>query len=100
MTHLKKAIDMLNGTHSTPSGIPLSAIKLQPIGSNMTQLDVGNFVILFSYDTPVAYLDNGTGIYYQTDQKFSNTTSKHINKWLAGQPAETVSQADIEALVT
>lgn len=43
-------------------------MKLNPIGSNMTEIEVGDKTILFSYKTPVAYAttetDHGT-VYYQ-----------------------------------
>ena len=58
-------------------------MQLQPIASNMTQLDLSDGTsVLFSYKTPVACLsDNG---YYRTSKKWSVTTSRHINKWLGG----------------
>jgi len=56
-------------------------MKLKPIASNMTEVEVGNKVILFSYQTPVAYHDLGVG-YAKTNKHWSATTSRHINKWL------------------
>lgn len=66
-------------------------MQLTPIASNMTELELSNYArILFSYKTPVAcYID---GKYYRTAHKWSVTTSKHINKWLAGATAETQPQ--------
>lgn len=57
-------------------------MKLKPLGSNMNQAHLGKWVVLFSYETPVAAMDEKTGKYYQTDQKFSGTTSRHLSKWL------------------
>ena len=56
-------------------------MRLQPIASNMTQVDFSNgYQVLFPYKTPVACLsDNG---YYRTSKFWSVTTSRHINKWL------------------
>ncbi len=57
-------------------------MKLKPIASNMNELEVGDFTILVSYETPVAYHEAGKG-FFRTSKKWSNTTSRHINKWLA-----------------
>ena len=56
-------------------------MKLTPIGSNMTEVEIGNKAILFSYKTPVAYHETGIG-YAKTSKRWSNTTSRHINQWL------------------
>lgn len=54
-------------------------MKLNPIASNMTEVQTEKGAILFSYKTPVAaYID---GKFYKTDKKWSVTTSRHINKW-------------------
>ena len=55
-------------------------MKLTPIQSNMTELTLNNGVqVLFSYQTPVAcWID---GQFYKTEKKWSNTTTRHINKW-------------------
>ena len=42
--------------------------------------------VLYSYQTPVA-LEAPNGKYYRTDQKWSVTTSKHINKFVSGDVA-------------
>lgn len=59
-------------------------MKLEQIGSNQTQIIIGEIVILFSYNTPVAAVNksNGTGLALVTETKHSKTTSKHINQWL------------------
>ena len=56
-------------------------MKLNPIGSNMTELSINGVDVLFSYRTPVACHVPGEG-FYRTAQHYSVTTSKHINKWL------------------
>ena len=55
-------------------------MKLSPIQSNMTELTLNDGTqVLFSYQTPVAcWID---GQFYKTDTKWSNTTTRHINKW-------------------
>ena len=66
-------------------------MKLEPIQSNMTELNIGNLSILFSYKTPVAIKCQQN--YYKTAKKWSNTTTRHVNKWLAGAPARIVEQS-------
>ena len=74
-------------------------MKLYQKGSNMTELDLGFAQVFFSYETPVAArLTDGTLV--RTDQWYSATTSKHINKWLEGCEALTVSQYRIDCLLT
>jgi len=74
-------------------------MKLKQIGSNMTELDLGLVQVFFSYETPVAArLTDGTLI--RTDERYSVTTTKHINKWLQGCEALTVSQDRISFLLT
>lgn len=73
-------------------------MELRPIGSNMTEIKIGPYTILFSYRTPVAY-HRGWG-FYRTDKHYSSTTTKHINKWLNGATAKTVKQEDINSLLS
>ena len=56
-------------------------MKLRKTGNNTTEITLSNSaVVLFSYETPVAAIINGTP--YKTSKKWSVTTSKHINQWL------------------
>ena len=73
-------------------------LNLKKIGSNMTELEVGNTSILFSYQTPVAgYDDQGA---FRSNDWFSMTTTKHINKYLGGKDVgREVDQSYIEGLV-
>tara|TARA_X000000950_G_scaffold289078_1_gene409598 strand:- start:6916 stop:7164 length:249 start_codon:yes stop_codon:yes gene_type:complete len=73
-------------------------LNLKSIGSNMTELEVGNTSILFSYQTPVAgYDDQGA---FRSNDWFSMTTTKHINKYLGGKDVgREVDQSYIEGLV-
>ena len=74
-------------------------MKLKSIGSNQTELDLGFAQVFFSYDTPVAArITDGSLI--RTEQKYSVTTSKHINKWLDGCEHTLVSQQRIDWLLT
>ena len=79
-------------------------MKLKPIASNLTELQVASDVqyaprIAFSYETPVAGWDEYGA--FKTDTKFSPTTSKHIKKYLgdAFDDARVVPQEMIEAMV-
>ena len=74
-------------------------MKIAVKGSNMTELEVNGKSIMFSYSTPVAgYDDEGA---FRTEEKFSVTTSKHINKYLGGKDVgRLVPQAYIESLVS
>ena len=56
-------------------------MQLTPIASNMTEIETSEARILFSYRTPVAAYIFGEG-FVKTDQFWSVTTSRHINKWL------------------
>ena len=73
-------------------------MKLSSIGANMTELQATQATILFSYKTPVAAHISGSG-YYRTEKKWSTTTTRHINKWLASQPAEVRPQEWFDALL-
>ena len=56
-------------------------MKIKSIGSNMTEVQIGDKTVLVSYETPVAYHEAGVG-YAKTSKYWSKTTSAHINKWL------------------
>ena len=73
-------------------------MKIKQIASNMTEATVNNITLLYSYETPVAgYDDKGA---FRTDEKFSRTTSKHINQYLGGADVgRVIPQADIEGMV-
>ena len=73
-------------------------MKLKQLGSNMTELDMGFAQVFFSYETPVA-ARTCTGALVRTEDWYSVTTTKHINKWLDGMPALEVPQAVINDLV-
>lgn len=78
-------------------------MKVKNVGSNMSEVTkeikifskqretAGTAYILISYSTPVAcriiteYGDESYRYYaYRTKQKWSQTTSRHINKWFGG----------------
>ncbi len=59
-------------------------MNLTPIKANMTELEVNGMRILFSYRTPVAMVLGMSA--YRTERKWSATTTRHINTWLANFP--------------
>jgi hypothetical protein len=55
-------------------------MRIKPIASNMTELVLNDGTqVLFSYQTPVASWKDGQ--FFKTERKWSNTTTRHINKW-------------------
>ena len=71
-------------------------MKIKQIASNMTEATVNNITLLYSYETPVAgYDEHGA---FRTDEKFSRTTSKHINGYVPST-ARVVPQVYIEGMV-
>jgi hypothetical protein len=74
-------------------------MKLYPLGANMTEIEIGNKSVLFSYKTPVAVHIEGMG-YVVTEKHWSTTTSRHINKFLGGfKPYKTESQEYFDNLI-
>ena len=73
-------------------------LNIKNVGSNMSELEVGGKSILFSYQTPVAgYDDDGA---FRSEDFFSVTTSKHINKYLGGKDVgKVVEQKFFDNLV-
>jgi hypothetical protein len=65
-------------------------MNLKPLSANMTEIEIGSLKVLFSYNTPVACIKEIDA--YRTNKKWSNTTSKHINKWLQVHPEVLVVQ--------
>lgn len=50
--------------------------------SNYIELMHDGIIYLFSYTTLVAKLDTNTNILYITNKYYSNTTSRHVNKFI------------------
>lgn len=72
-------------------------MKLTNLGPNLTQVQINGTTMLYSYGTPVAA--NTDGKFYRTEMFLSTTTSKHINKWLAGAKAIEQPQEWFNTLV-
>lgn len=85
------------GETKTKQNESVKQMKLNTIGTNQNEVTLGNgSVIFFSYNTPVAAIVEGSA--YRTEKKWSVTTSRHINQWLDGRPAETKPQAWFDTL--
>lgn len=72
-------------------------MRLRKLGPNETEVEIGEYTVFFSYNTPVAYHKAGEG-YFRTSQFYSVTTSRHINAWLSGTKALEIPQKDIETV--
>lgn len=73
-------------------------MNIKNIGSNQTELTIGETTVLFSYQTPVA-AKLASGGFIRTNKSWSRTTSKHINQWLDGANAKLVEQSVLDSLV-
>ena len=74
---------------------PIEAVqmKLKQLGSNMAELATNSgAVILFSYSTPVAAM-LPSGQYVKSSEWYSQTTTRHINKWLQGVFADVETRS-------
>jgi hypothetical protein len=74
-------------------------MKINPIASNMTEVETEKATILFSYKTPVACCMNDGSGFYVTTKKWSRTTSKHINKWIGKAQVFEREQSFFDSLV-
>src|SRR4029077_3910250 len=78
----------------------------QQVGPNQAELFHGNLRVFYSYNKAVAFVDVRTHRAYRTEQHWSNTTSKHINKWLRSLGKDPkgevmyLPQEQMEAVVT
>lgn len=74
-------------------------VTLDRLTDTATVLVINGQELLFSYTTLVGVEVNGA-LYVQRDGAASSrTTGTHINKWLHGRKAETVSQEALSAMV-
>ena len=73
-------------------------MELQQIAANQTLVTFPNYSeVFFSYKTPVAGYHPDLG-YVRTKQYYSQTTSKHINKYLKDCTVQEVDQDVINKL--
>ena len=72
-------------------------MRLTPIAANQTEIETADARIFFSYSTPVAAYIFGEG-FVRSEEFFSVTTSRHINKWGA-KGGEEVPQSYLDNLV-
>jgi len=55
---------------------------LVPIKQNVTELQLHNWFVLFSYMTPVVAINRCSDIVYVTNKKYSAATTRHIKNYL------------------
>jgi len=78
-------------------------VSLKVLGSNMTELVLSSGTVLFSYETAVAA--KKAGLLYVSNVRYSNTTERHIKKWLKhvdekmNMVVYKVSQDEIDAML-
>ena len=78
-------------------------MKLKQIGANQTEVQLSDHYetqIFFSYEQAVC-VRNADGCFV-TEEKYSRTTSKHINNWVANLSdiIKMVPQSEIDNMVT
>lgn len=77
------------------------AVSLEPIANNFTKVSLNQNEIYFSYKTPVAFKKDKD--IYITTNKFSNTTTKQLNKLKSMLPSDVnivdVTQEDLESIL-
>ena len=65
------------------------SVALSRKSANVNVVTVNNVAILFSYDTPVAFSQNGGfGPWIVDPKKYSRTTSRHINQNIPAFPED------------
>ena len=64
-------------------------MKIKRLGPNQIEVTVQGWRVLVSYEQPVAAVCGLTVI--RSAKKWSNTTTRHVNKWLAGEPGEATA---------
>ena len=73
-------------------------MKLTPIAANRNVISYDDGTeVFFSYSTPVAGYSPELG-YFKTEQWYSSTTTRHINKYLVNKNYTEVPQQTIHAL--
>lgn len=73
-------------------------MELTPLASNVTQVPTPEYDIIFSYSTPVAAYSKIGHKWYQTEQWYSKTTTRHIDRYADGS-AENRPQEFFDSLV-
>lgn len=72
-------------------------MKLKALGNNQNAVTLADGTeVFFSYNTPVAATVGGKA--FRTVEKWSQSTSRHINKYLGGREAEEKPQNYFDTL--
>jgi len=62
-------------------------IRLRYIGRDEAELETGDKIVLFSYAGPIAYYHREKDQHFQTEEKLSPSSQKHLEKWLRSRNA-------------
>jgi len=73
-------------------------MNVKNYGSNQTLIEDSGCRILYSYETPVVLITNNRA--YKTDEKWSCTTSKHMNKFLRNEGFDPKADVTLVPQVT
>jgi hypothetical protein len=57
-------------------------MKVKSIGTNQTEVEINGWLVLVSYETPVAAMRIEDRWVLKCEEKFSKTTTKHIDSWI------------------
>ena len=71
---------------------------IHTITPNAIEVRFPAYVVLFSYDKPVAYEDRATKQCYKTAYFVSKATKGHIERWLNGREVLDVAQETLDNL--
>ena len=69
-------------------------MRLENLGSNKTLVHIEGHEYFFSYNTCVAGHDGNQ--VWKVRQKYSRTTSKHVNQYLNGREPYLVDESDVQ----
>jgi len=72
----------------------MSSTRLRKVGSNQTTLKNKCIEVFYSYSTPVVIKDTFLKKVYYTSERFSQTTTKHVSRYL--RRAELVGYKSFE----
>lgn len=69
---------------------------LNPIAQNQTELKLNDWLVFFSYKTPVVAISRTDGKAYQTSKYWSKTTSRHVNNYLKERGRYPLGSSEVE----
>ena len=73
-------------------------VSLRRVNPSTVIIETPKYWLLFSYETLVAYDNKEDGIIYITDEKFGNTTTTQINKFVGGRWQKQVMEGVVKVV--